>query len=350
MGNSPKANDSTDKGKRRDRLTLLTKINLVMLLLLCLAETFIAERHWLTVLLLYVPQHWIGIPGVLLTSWSLFRKQRRLLLLNGLGLLFFLVYFMGFNVPLRAGSTPSAARLRVMTYNINYGSRGAAQIVKTVRAAQPDVLCLQETREYRQWDDPVPELQRLLPGWHMARGAEVTTFSRYPIIDQQSHAMPRGTGRVILETHIDRAGQRFAVFNVHMSTAAGAVNRSEARLRRRLGLPIYVSATADIRRRQTQLLLSITHGVVTPHVVVGDFNNPPRGLVYRALTGRFQDAFRAAGWGWGYTFRSDLPVMRIDYIFLGPRVRATRTFVPTANASDHRPLVADITLPDNNRE
>jgi len=345
MRKTSKIHNLPDSGKRRDRLALLTKINLAALLLLCLLETFVAERSWLTILLLYLPQHWIGVPGAALALWALARKQPKLLLWNMLGLAFFVFYFLGFNIPLRKGSTPAGPRLRVMTYNINYGSRGAAQIIKVVRAARPDVLCLQETRAYQKWPDPVPELQRLLPDWHMARGSEVTTLSRFPIVAQRTHAMPIKTGRVILETQIAVKKRRFSVFNVHMSTASSGANYAESRLRQMFGLPIYASSTADIRRRQTKILMSVTSKVSGSQIVMGDFNNPPRGLVYRELTGRFHDAFHAAGWGWGYTFRADLPVLRIDYIFLGPGIRASRSFVPAMSASDHRPLVAEISLP-----
>jgi endonuclease/exonuclease/phosphatase family metal-dependent hydrolase len=344
MRNSSKTNNFSDNSKRADRLSRLTTINLVALLVLCLLETFVAERNWLTIGLLYLPQHWIGVPGAVLVLWSLARKQGKLLLWNMLGSAFFVLYFLGFNVPLQAGSTLTGTRLRVMTYNINYGSRGAANIMKVVHAVQPDVLCLQETRANWPDPDPVPTIQRMLPGWHVERGSEVTTLSRYPIILRRTHDMPIKTGRVILETQIAVKGRLLSVFNVHMSTAAVATHHPDSRWHRLVGLPIYTGATADLRRRQTRVLLDVTSRVAPPYVVAGDFNNPPRGLIYRALTARFQDAFHAAGWGWGYTFRSDLPVLRIDYIFLGPGVRTSHSFVPQVSTSDHRPLVADIIL------
>ncbi|HVF11145.1 MAG TPA: endonuclease/exonuclease/phosphatase family protein, partial [Abditibacteriaceae bacterium] len=236
-------------------------------------------------------------------------------------------------------------RLRVMTYNIRYGSRGASRIVQIMNETQPDIVCLQETRPELPGPDPVPQMKYLLPDWHLARDGEVTTFSRYPIVAHRSHKMPSRTGRVVLETQIALEGRRLSVFNVHMSTAAVPTGGPTSARRSRFGMPIYTSATAAIRRRQTAILLGVTSQATSPQIVMGDFNNPPRGLIYRALKGRFQDAFRAAGWGWGYTFRSDLPLMRIDYIFLGPGVHAVRSFVPRVTASDHRPVVADITVP-----
>jgi endonuclease/exonuclease/phosphatase (EEP) superfamily protein YafD len=79
--------------------------------------------------------------------------------------------------------------------------------------------------------------------------------------------------------------------------------------------------------------------------VAGDFNNPPRGVLYRRMSVQLSDSFRAAGGGFGYTFRSDFPAMRIDYIWCAPGVRVVRCRTVRSRASDHLPVIADIRLP-----
>jgi endonuclease/exonuclease/phosphatase family metal-dependent hydrolase len=86
-----------------------------------------------------------------------------------------------------------------------------------------------------------------------------------------------------------------------------------------------------------------------PVVVLGDFNATPRYAAYRALTGRLMDARRLAGVRQGaLTFPSRLPLIRIDHIFVSRGLEARSVHAAASPlsriASDHLPLVADVTL------
>jgi len=341
MTHSPSSTPPNKSPKRRHLLATLSILNVAFLILLWIAETFIAERFWLTTGLLYFPQHWIGIPAIVLLVWSLYTREIKLSLLKLASTFFFAIYFLGFNIPFRAEPVIGTP-IRVMTYNIHYGSGGAANIVEVIEQQKPDIVCMQETRAFGTWRDPVPELQRLLPGWHMSRGAEVATFSRHPIIRQKAHPMGQPFGRVVLETVVNVRGQQLSVFNTHISTG-GNFEKCD-RPKYWWTMPRYVLGTAEVRAKQLPILLKAAQGATTPAIIAGDFNNPPRGLFYRKLTRDFRDAFDAAGWGTGFTFRSDLPVLRIDHILAGAGVAVHRCHVPRVNASDHRPVVAEISL------
>lgn len=78
-------------------------------------------------------------------------------------------------------------------------------------------------------------------------------------------------------------------------------------------------------------------------IIAGDFNMPPRGVVYRRIAGQYRNAF-SAGNGFGYTYRSSLPVLRIDHIFLSPDLRPVRCRTIGTRVSDHRPVVAEVEL------
>jgi endonuclease/exonuclease/phosphatase (EEP) superfamily protein YafD len=59
----------------------------------------------------------------------------------------------------------------------------------------------------------------------------------------------------------------------------------------------------------------------------------------------YQDGFRKAGWGFGYTFPNDRrppPWMRIDRILATDQLRFVRFDVGDSRASDHRCVVADV--------
>jgi endonuclease/exonuclease/phosphatase family metal-dependent hydrolase len=111
------------------------------------------------------------------------------------------------------------------------------------------------------------------------------------------------------------------------------------------------------RRLQAQLLIgSAWLGSVPPDepaILLGDFNSVRTSQVYRLIQARLRDvrtlvrplrAFR--------TFPTRLPSLAVDHIFVNPALSATHLNVhrtPLAReASDHFPLVCELTLKLNN--
>ena len=75
-------------------------------------------------------------------------------------------------------------------------------------------------------------------------------------------------------------------------------------------------------------------------VVLGDFNdNPLSYTVYRLSRGRL-DTFVQAGKGFGATFRTLWPFLRIDYILYPRDLQAVSYEVPKVKYSDHYPVIA----------
>lgn len=337
----------------RSRLLRLSGWNLALLVALWVFEQFFAERFRPTTILTYAPQHFWLVPTLCLLAACAWKRRAKLLAFNLFTALLFVVFFLGFNIPfgrwMPQATAASSTRLRVMTFNIKGGLNGVDEVAQVVREQKPDVLCLQETMglttgrpgALQQQPDPIPALQALLPqGWFMARTHEVTTFSRFPIASQRVHPMPFRAGRAILETQVNVRGKTLSVFNAHISM----VSLSAAAKRRDNILPrvLRFGGSSATRQAQVDILLAATQQTQTPFVVCGDFNTPPRGIVYRTLTSKMTDSFRAVGWGSGFSFRSDLPLMRIDYIWLNDGVRVLDCHVPNVRASDHRPYVADL--------
>ena len=49
------------------------------------------------------------------------------------------------------------------------------------------------------------------------------------------------------------------------------------------------------------------------------------------------------------TYPSHDPKIRIDYLFVTPDIRVDRAWVPADTTSDHRPVVADLRVPGENK-
>jgi vancomycin resistance protein VanJ len=284
------------------------------------------EQHWLATILAYIPQHLYGIPSVLLLIWAIRNQNPLGTIANLIVLVGFLITFMGFNIPYsKAVSNPgsSKATLRFVTYNLHQDNRAIA----TLKRLNPDIAVLQESRDV---NGLLNELRAAFPNHSIQHQGELTTISRFPIRSVQPHDLPR-TERRPLDVTLDVNGQAVRIVNLHFPFAdfrgpfTNEPNHS--------GLS---------RRDQTQLLLEFAQ--TTPLLIAGDFNTTPRGAMYSSLRDRYKNAFEQAGWGFGFTYHSRLPVIRIDHVWLNSRVRATRAFAANDQTSDHRPLVTDLAL------
>lgn len=70
-------------------------------------------------------------------------------------------------------------------------------------------------------------------------------------------------------------------------------------------------------------------------LVVGDFNTPKVQLL-RHLPQGFQDAYTCCGHGWSATWPMPLPVLALDHMLVGPRIRVQGYALVSSRWSDHR--------------
>jgi endonuclease/exonuclease/phosphatase family metal-dependent hydrolase len=228
--------------------------------------------------------------------------------------------------------------LRLLSYNIRSLRDDAAAVARVVRAAQPDVVCVQEAPRFWRWRAKAAALARhcglVVVGGGRPCGAnlllstlavEVDTvaelaFSRDPELHH------RGAALAVLRY----GGRPFAVAGMHLDLVEGPRLRHLAELR------------VELERR-------VPAGV--PWIVAGDSNATPDSPTWSALTTLGADAFAAAGRGDGRTFSTADPRRRIDGVFLGAPLRAVCATVLDSSdvrvASDHRPLLVEVDLGRN---
>lgn len=247
----------------------------------------------------------------------------------------------------------SAARARVLVYNIHAGkdAKGVdnlTAVADLVRTTGADIALLQEvdqgTRRSGVTDQPAVLAART--GFHVAFGSAldydggeygVAILSRWPILSDTlihlpvdppqaraggSHE-PRGALRVVV------AGPtgRLAIINTHLDATR------EDRWRRQEADSI---ASLVAQARQTESLV----------IAGGDFNSTPESPVQSGLRNRgLRDVWMECASGDGLTYPADLPVKRIDYLFLTGDIRCASARVVETPASDHRPLLVELSLP-----
>lgn len=78
-------------------------------------------------------------------------------------------------------------------------------------------------------------------------------------------------------------------------------------------------------------------------ILMGDFNLTPDSPILAPLYGRMKDT-AACFTHPQYSFPSDHPTRKIDYMFVSPDVEVIYAEIPPVVASDHRPYTANIIL------
>lgn len=332
---------SSARRGRFDFLFVVTALYGGALAALWLVQHVVGERSWVGTLLTYAPQPIYALPLAVFTLAALLRLNWRALRLDAVLAAGFLFLFLGFNIPVPSAAPPEDS-LKVMTLNIHHGSGGVGEVVRLIREREPHVVCLQEANAYAEWGDPVPLLARKLPDYRLVRTGEMATLSRLPV--HSSRVVPltdRGWRRGALEATVAWKQGRVKVLNVHLLTSANGKSLATSRGR----LREYLSHTGNIRSEQIASILEWRKQQSDPVIVTGDFNTPPRGRLYSRLTREMQDTFEQCGAGFGYSYSSQIPVLRIDYVFVSDGIRPVQCETLPVRVSDHRPVLAHVVVP-----
>ena len=245
---------------------------------------------------------------------------------------------------------PSAPRLSVMTFNVHAHNDAPDALVASILAAGADIVALQElTLEMANGlraglSGEYPHF--LLPDNLRTAGQGV--LSRYPLRPLgRDHGWMglRNPYGVVLELPW---GEAILINNHNLSTSRSVGD-----------WPSEIADSMRQRERLSEMLVGFAAASPVPVIAVGDFNTTERSSAYEVMTRRFDDAWRAAGFGFGHTFPGgplaptpfDLTpppwLLRIDYVFFTRELTALDARIgPWDGTSDHRPVVAVLAWPN----
>ncbi|HXF73715.1 MAG TPA: endonuclease/exonuclease/phosphatase family protein [Actinomycetota bacterium] len=227
----------------------------------------------------------------------------------------------------------SAARVRVVAYNVRGFRAGARRVAEAVGGLDADVLLLQETGGRLA-------LRRFARALGMAVAADPPSPFRRRVKDAVLARPPWRLGR----------------HRLHRFPGSAPWYPRGALVARLLGpgaavwaVSFHLGLRPGERRRHAALLRALLAGLGGPVVAGGDLNEGPEGRAASLLRGTLVDAWEAAGSGPGPTFPARAPSARIDHVYVSRDVRVDRCVVARdgslAEASDHLPVVADLWVP-----
>jgi len=241
--------------------------------------------------------------------------------------------------PPQVGS-PGAVRLRVMTYNVNFGLRGDQAGIDAVASVSPDLVLFQETTE--EWSTALIDgLAKRFPH-HRFEGTRnhwiaggMGVMSRWPIT--QLDTLVDGGGpffahRVVIEA----PGGPLQILNLHLrppmsETGSWVVG--------------YFSTRQDREREAKAHVARLDPAL--PTLVVGDFNEEDEGMAIAVFRGhgfanvlpKFQP--NAETWQWPISGGVTLK-FRLDHILHDQHFRPLNAAIVDAGRSDHAPVWADL--------
>ncbi len=251
----------------------------------------------------------------------------------------------------RAVIPPKGQSLRVMTYNI-YGARATSPanaadldaIAEVIRRQNPDFVTLNEVdvftnRTGKDVHQARDLAEKLGMEWHFSKaidrdGGEYgdAVLSKYPILEKRSSRLPcaaeqPGEDRSLCVIRVQIDGKDLYVASTHLDHLSGDASR-------------LVQATEIRRIRDTELEGDL--------ILCGDLNAIPSSNVIATMTSFLTNTGPIDQ----YTFPSDDPSRKIDYIMYAPIehfgvqncqvVSRGDQQVGGVDASDHRPVIADI--------
>ena len=314
-----------------------------VLLLVVVVLRFGSQRFWQAELALYVPRLAFAPPLpvliVLLASLGL-----RRLLWTQLGAALILVFpLMGLVLPWPADRQIDPGRsFSVLSYNGNFAFGGQGALLAQIQAFDPDLIIMQQLFYSNQL------VRELKPRYgEIQNDGEFFIASRFHI---RSTTHPdavlyggRSRSARFLRYVIDTNVGGVALYSVHPISP-----RDQLAAARRGGLRHGlvsgalasfaprgdIESDSGLRALQVRTFAGLAARDDLPALIAGDTNLPGLSPALADLAS-FRDGFAEAGSGFGYTFPSNRPWMRIDRMFANRRLQFLEFRVGNSLASDH---------------
>jgi endonuclease/exonuclease/phosphatase family metal-dependent hydrolase len=251
--------------------------------------------------------------------------------------------------------------LRVMSYNIHYGSGfdnvyDIQRLADVMRESGADIIGLQEVDVHwgsrTNFDDdikilaekldmnyffaPIYDMDPYNPG-ESRRQFGVAVLSKYPIISAVNEEITR------LSTQSANPEPALAPGFAHVLINVKGVH-----------VPVYVThldyrSDPKVRILQVADMLNVMSQDHREKILMGDMNAAPKAPELAPLFTNFNDILALPDPSRGttsnnYTFPANKPNERIDYILTSDGIKTESYEVINTLASDHRPVVADLIL------
>lgn len=262
--------------------------------------------------------------------------------------------------------------LKVLSYNVRVfnvydhlypGPDAVQNMIDWIARDDADIKCLQEY--YTKPGGHFNTLQQIGAArgyshqFHSVvknrKGAEfgLIIFSKHKIINTGHLAFPGSTTNKAVFADVVVQTDTIRVINLHFQSLGLAeedfdVNRDNVK-KKSTNLVKVLKEGFMNRNQQIRMVQKLLGNTPQGYRVVlcGDFNDTPYSYSYFFFRRKLKNAFEEGGKGFGFTYNGFLYLLRIDYIFVDPRLQVL-SFQTYRNVgyTDHYPVKAVVGLGD----
>jgi vancomycin resistance protein VanJ len=340
------------RGWLRKAITVVAIGYPVALVLVILALRLIGDDWWVTGVALYLPRLAFGLPLPFVALLLALTRRWRLLWLQLASLWLLLFPLAGLVLSWRSYPADGEPKFRVLTYNVNSGNGGFSTLTDEIMSHSPDLVFLQELPPWRV-EEMKAQLVRTFPNivatdqFMVASKFRVLSSDTPPRIPYFGNLRSPRYMRFLVETPLGPV----TVVNLHTVSPRGGFYHLRGQGLRREILSGHllsgdaageIRGTAALRALQVKAASELARQATGPVLLVGDGNLPSLSGVRQRYLGDLHDGFAEAGLGFGYTYPSRWPWMRIDMLLSNDQLEFTRVEVGRGGASDHLCVFGDV--------
>lgn len=329
----------------------LTWLDLLVVVAVLILLKCISERWWLGTAITYMPRSPLLLPPLaLLLATSLLRLKRASYLnLFALGLVagpLMALHGSPLNALPERSFDPD--EFRVVTCNVQGFLPDFSRVLKEIIEIDPHLIVLQEA--------PVLDetAKQYFADWHVDHIHEYFLASRFPLVTVPAtfcEAYGRNNG---VRTTVETPQGTIQVYNIHPTSPRHALSRlSLSSVWSGAGTQDVALETGQRDDESREIRKFVDAGEPgVPTLVLGDFNLASDSSIFRRHWGDLTDAFKAGGWGYGYTsscgtskrWPSNCPWLQVDHILTNSQWEVRRCWIGETDGSDHRLMAARLRL------
>lgn len=262
--------------------------------------------------------------------------------------------------------------IRILSWNVNnflsgssFDSAKLSQMLALIKNSDADILCFQDYSSFpnNKVNASTENIKKItgLPFSYFSEADPnygVIIFSKWPILQQKSIPFSNINSLEALQwVDVQTPTKILRIFNTHLSSMNVHVelmnkdninhfkfiNYDTAVLMRRDKLS-RIAYFDKLHTKQALLIKEWLNKSPYPLIFTADLNAVPSSYVYHHIRTGLKDAFLEKGWGFGRTYDSLSPTLRIDVLFTSPTIKTIQYQSPRLHLSDHLPIITDINL------